>query len=265
MATFVQRLTKPEKGNKFYNTIGNGGWSNAIVGKPIDPDCNVLSNCVGYAFGRFNEIAYSILGESGVKALFTEGGLTDIKVNSKMMLLQPLNAENFYDVAVKQGLTISQSPSIGAIMCWQKGSTRQSTDGAGHVAVVESVVSPTCVRTSESGYNCTNPFWTQTRYQGSNSNWGQNTNYKFLGFIVNPATKSADPYPVPNRVLKEGDNGEDVKWLQWKLKNLGYLNDSIDGWFGVYTLGALLVFQLKGNLDVDGICGPATKRVLERT
>jgi hypothetical protein len=53
---FTPRLTKPEAGNKYYITKAKGGWSTAIVGCPTDPDCNVLHNCVGYAFGRFNEI-----------------------------------------------------------------------------------------------------------------------------------------------------------------------------------------------------------------
>ena len=41
---FKMRTTKPEKGNKYYNTKGNGGYSNAIKGSPTDKDCNVLSN-----------------------------------------------------------------------------------------------------------------------------------------------------------------------------------------------------------------------------
>ena len=181
-----------------------------------------------------------------------------------MPLLQPLNAENFYDVALQQGLEVSQTPEIGAIICWQKGATRKSTDGAGHVATVIDVLSPTCVITAESGYNCNNSWWTQTRQKGTDGNWGQSSAYKFLGFIKNPAiTGESDPYPVPTRVLKEGDHGEDVKWMQWKLKKLTYLPDEVDGWFGVHTLGALLVFQLKNGLDVDGVCGPATRKLLQ--
>lgn len=263
---FKPRLTKPEKGNKFYNTVGNGGWSTAIVGKPTDPDCNVYGNCVGHAFGRTNEIAYEILGAEGIKKLFKENGgkLVDLKSNSKMPLLQPLNAENFYDVAIKQGLEVSQTPQLGAVICWQKGATRQSGDGAGHVAVVEKIISNDCIVTSESGYNCSNPFWTQTRYRGSNGNWGNGSDYKFLGFILNPAVSvEPDPYPIPTRVIKEGDHGEDVKWVQWKLKKLSYLPDDVDGWFGVHTLGALLVFQLKYGLEVDGVCGPATRKMLQ--
>lgn len=265
MANFTPRLTRPEKGNKFYNTTSNGGWSTAIKGKPTDPNDDVLNNCVGYAFGRGNEVGYQILGEEGFKKLFdTYGGkIKDLKANKQMPLLAPRNAENFYDVALQQGLEVTQTPSLGAVMCWQKGATRQSSDGAGHVAVVEKIISPTCVLTSESGYNQSNPFWTQYRYKGTNGNWGSGTDYKFLGFIKNPAvTDSSDPYPVPTRVLKEGDNGEDVKWVQWKLKNLAYLQDSIDGWFGVLTLGAVLVFQLKNGLETDGVVGPATRKML---
>ena len=44
---YKPRTCKPEKGNKYYNTKSNGGYSDAIIGKPTDPDCNVLSNCVG--------------------------------------------------------------------------------------------------------------------------------------------------------------------------------------------------------------------------
>ena len=54
--SFVMRTTKPGKGNKYYITKSNGGWSNAIQGSPRDSECDVLSNCVGYAYGRFNEL-----------------------------------------------------------------------------------------------------------------------------------------------------------------------------------------------------------------
>ena len=265
MSEFQARLTRPGKDNKYYNTIGNGGYSTAVKGSPTDSQCDVLANCVGYAFGRFNEIAFQILGKEGVKKLFKENGgdIKDLKSNTNMPLLQPLNAENFYDVALSQGIEISQTPQVGAVMCWQKGNTRSYTDGAGHVASVEEVISPTCVRTSESGYGCVNPFWTQIRYKG-NGNWGAGSEYKFLGFILNPAVgKDSDPYPIPTRVLKEGLVGEDVKWLQWKLKELTYLSDAIDGWFGLHTLCAVCGYQLKNGLEVDGIAGPATIKSLK--
>lgn len=54
---YSPRKTKPEKGNKYYIRKANGGYSPCIKGNPTDKNCNVLCNCVGYAVGRFNEIA----------------------------------------------------------------------------------------------------------------------------------------------------------------------------------------------------------------
>lgn len=164
---FKARTTKPEKGNKYYITKSNGGYSYAIKGNPTDKDCDVLSNCVGYAYGRFNEI----------------GGYGSCKY------LSPTNAENFmqYKGSCKTGMT----PKLGACMVWQKGNTLSGSDGAGHVAIVEKIISPTEIVTSESGWGSSTPFWTQTRKKG-NGNWGQNSAYKFLGFIYNPAVSDSD-------------------------------------------------------------------------
>lgn len=51
---FIPRFTIPESGNPYYNTKSNGGYSEAIKGKPTKDGLNVLANCVGYAYGRFN-------------------------------------------------------------------------------------------------------------------------------------------------------------------------------------------------------------------
>ena len=161
MANFVPRLTRPEAGNKYYITKGNGGYSNAIKGSPTDPLCDVLSNCVGYAYGRFNEI----------------GGYCCCKY------LVPTNAENFIQYC--GGLPVGQTPKLGACMVWRKGATLSNSDGAGHVAIVERIISDTQIVTSESGWNSA-PFWTKTRNKG-NGNWGAGAGYTFLGFIYNPA------------------------------------------------------------------------------
>lgn len=162
MATFKMRTTKPEAGNKYYTRKSKGGYSDAIKGSPADKDCDVLANCVGYAYGRFNEI----------------GGWGSCKY------LRPVNAEKF--MQYKGDLKVGQTPKVGACMVWQKGGTLSGSDGAGHVAIVEKVVSATEVYTSESGYGARKPFWNQTRKKGD-GNWGQSSAFKFLGFIYNPA------------------------------------------------------------------------------
>lgn len=232
---FKPRLTKPEKGNPYYNTVANGGYSGCIVGNPTDKGCNVLANCVGYAAGRFNEV----IGKPGMG----------------YFKFAP-NAEDFYDTAIAAGLEVGTKPQLGAIIVWAKGKTWTSADGAGHVAVVEEIKSDGSIITSESGYGCASPFWTSHRYKES-GNWGQSSAYRFLGFIYQPKPE------IPERVIKEGDKGADVELMQARLAAKGYLRkNEIDGDFGLITLGAVCAFQLKNGLDVDGIVGPATKAKL---
>lgn len=177
--SFTPRLARPEAGNKYYITKAAGGYSDAIKGSPTDTACNVLSNCVGYAYGRFNEI----VGEGCCK------------------YLRPVNAENFIEHA--GGLEIGQEPRLGACAVWQKGNTLKGSDGAGHVAIVEKIVSATEIITSESGWNAKKPFWTQTRKKG-NGNWGQGSGYKFLGFIYNPAACCQGTAPAKTTAPVQG-------------------------------------------------------------
>lgn len=232
MLIYKFRLTKPEKGNKYYITRKSGGYNPCIVGNPTDTDCNVLANCVGYAVGRFNEIgAYGCC-----------------------KWLASVNAENMLEIAKNQGLLISPVPVLGGCMVWQKGATLSGNDGAGHVAIVESINSDGSIITSESGYNAAKSFWTTKR---TAPNYETNSAYKFRGCIVNPAVHSS-------RTLHKGCKGADVQRLQQALFELGYLRKSeIDGDFGKITLGAVLAFQFENKLTVDGVCGQKTKSALK--
>lgn len=232
MLIYKFRLTKPEKGNKYYITRKSGGYNPCIVGNPTDTDCNVLANCVGYVVGRFNEIgAYGCC-----------------------KWLASVNAENMIEIARNQGLAISPVPVLGGCMVWQKGKTLSGTDGAGHVAIVESINADGSIITSESGYNASKPFWTTKR---SAPNYETNAAYVFRGCIVNPAVHSS-------RTLHKGCEGADVQQMQQALYERGYLRKSeIDGDFGKITLGAVLAFQFENKLTVDGVCGTKTKTALK--
>ena len=70
-------------------------------------------------------------------------------------------------------------------------------------------------------------------------------------------------YTEPTRTLKEGDSGDDVKWLQDKLKAKGFYIGDIDGKFNIITLGAVLAFQKKNNLVIDGLVGAKTRNALK--
>ena len=47
MADYKPQLTIPNKGDPYYNTKKNGGYSEAIQGSPTQEGLDVLSNCVG--------------------------------------------------------------------------------------------------------------------------------------------------------------------------------------------------------------------------
>lgn len=194
---FTPRYERPEAGNKYYITVGNGGYSYAIEGYPTDPYCNVLSNCVGYAYGRFNEI----------------GGYGSCKY------LTPCNAENFIQHC--GDLKYGQQPRVGACMVWQKGSTLEPEDGVGHVAIVEKVVSSTKVVSSESGWGYTNPFVIENREKGQDGRWGMGASYTFLGFIYNPAC-SNETVVEDNIVVKflkcaERNVNKTIQWVQSRV------------------------------------------------
>ena len=169
------RTSKPGAGNKFFITTGAGGYSHCIVGKPTDSQCNVLSNCVGYACGRFNEI-----------------------IGSMKYPYLNCNAENFIERAKSAGLQVVNYPTLGGIMVWQKGDTLSGNDGAGHVAVVERIDSANQIYTSESSYSGT-AFFNATR-SNTNGRWGLGSGYSFRGCIINPAIGDVhyvEPTPTP--------------------------------------------------------------------
>lgn len=192
---FFIRNYKPS-GNKNFITTGSGGWNTCIKGYPMDPNANVLANCVGYASGRFNEIINEARGTTGCTYKYLN-----------------CNAEWFIERAKQAGLQIGSTPRVGAIMCWQKGTVDGGQDGAGHVAIVERVYSNSSVYTSESGYGST-AFWNQNR-SNSNGRWGIGSSYSFRGFIYLPddVQKVVDggsqptpaPTPGPSNKFNIGD------------------------------------------------------------
>ena len=227
MADFKPRFQIPEKGNKYYNRKPEG-YGTSIQGYPLQSGLTCLSNCVGYAAARFNEIG---------------------QWNCWMYFNYPPNAEDFWTREPK--LKHSQEPALGAIIVWEGIGSK-----AGHVAVVEQINSDGSIITSESGYGAAKPFWTQRR-TNANGNWGAGSDYKFLGFIHQPKVETEW------RVLKKGHQGDDVKKLQEALISKGYLRaGENDSDFGKITLGAVLAFQFENDLEVDGAAGRETQKAL---
>lgn len=77
-----------------------------------------------------------------------------------------------------------------------------------------------------------------------------------------PTTTKKNPWPVPTRTLYKGcTKGDDVKWLQFELNEMGY-KLTIDGIIGTLTDTAIRSAQKKLGLAVDGKCGPKTREAL---
>lgn len=92
-----------------------------------------------------------------------------------------------------------------------------------------------------------------------------------ISCLVIPVTSSAkdvaDPtvYPEPTRSIKYQTprcQGDDVKWLQAMLYQLGYSID-VDGSFGKGSEAVVKSFQIDNGLTVDGSVGPATRNMLK--
>ncbi|WP_312643958.1 spore cortex-lytic enzyme [Hydrogenoanaerobacterium sp.] len=59
-----------------------------------------------------------------------------------------------------------------------------------------------------------------------------------------------------------GSRGNEVRQIQTKLKQWGYMTGAVDGIFGPQTEKGVRYFQQKNGLNVDGIAGPQTLRAM---
>ena len=88
---------------------------------------------------------------------------------------------------------------------------------------------------------------------------------KTFGTAIAPAPKPSSkcPYSEPAKTIRFGAKGNNVKWLQWHLNQLGE-KLTIDGDFGVLVKAAVLRFQKKQKLTQDGIVGAKTRTALKK-
>ena len=70
------------------------------------------------------------------------------------------------------------------------------------------------------------------------------------------------PQALAAVVLEVGSSGENVRKVQQRLIQYGYLSGSADGKYGEKTRDAVILFQRRNGLAVDGRVGPATAAAL---
>lgn len=88
--------------------------------------------------------------------------------------------------------------------------------------------------------------------------------------------RQPNPYTEPTVTIKKGSkdtNGTGVRWVQWELREAGFDKEftyngkkykpvTVDGSAGPITDAAIRSFQQSCKLQVDGKCGPTTRRYL---
>lgn len=226
--SFVKRTVCPSKDNKYYIQDDHGGWSPCVLGKDSSGNRStggwVLPNCVGYAVGRFNEIGNY----------------------KKCKYLKSVNAEDMLSCVTAQGLKTGQTPKEGACMVWRDG----PYSGCGHVAIVETVISPNEIVTSESGWKG-GEFWTRPR-TNDNGNWGAESGYEFLEFIYHPDVTNSTLNQTASGFVGDGTPG------QSSATGMGGGLVKYNAKYSKYSV--IDVSEHQGKLDWDSIKTTSVKR-----
>ena len=177
--SYNPRLTEPSSNDLNWIHTSKGGKNSCI----LITGNSVLPNCVGYAWGRFMEV----LGSTPK--------------------LARTNAENWYNY--NDGYERGQEPKLGAVICFAKGQAGVSSDGAGHVAIVEQINSDGSIVTSNSDYGGRR-FFTRI-FTKPYSMRG----YTFQGFIYNPAVKDEVKCETVNKLYLPASASS------WRVYDLG--------------------------------------------
>ena len=106
----------------------------------------------------------------------------------------------------------------------------------------------------------TSPTYTQTLIKTIETYRLYNWDKEAMGQDI-VEQKTGNPYPEPTKNIRLNSKGNDVRWLQYELNRQGY-KLIVDGYAGNLTIGAVMDFQRKNGLTVDGICGEKTRAAL---
>lgn len=225
--------------NKKYYIKKPEGYSPCILGNPAhrDKELNVLPNCVGWATGRFNEMA---------------------KVGS-CKYLGNTNAKYFVNYCKTQGLTLGTVPRKGACMVWNG-----IGNNAGHVAIVEEVVNSNTVKTSESGWSWTVPYKEMTR-TNKNGRWGEGLTHPFLGFIYQAKTVDNGFFPSKGyfAYLDAHENIGKIAEFMYKTFPAYTKKAALGDCFGKNLLASLNEFERRTGLTQSKIIDESLLKKLE--
>lgn len=195
MAQFKPRTTAPTGTEKEYSVPFNPFFYSFP-----------MPNCTAYAWGRFAEL-------SGTTPRLSTG-----------------SGEEWWGYT-SDGYARGQTPKLGAVICWRKGSASTSSDGAGHVAIVEAIYSDGSILTSNSDYQ---GRYFYTRTLSPSNDYSFSSEQFFQGFIYNPVNfdGGTSGYITGNRYLSESEMKINARYIWNYLRPKGWSLNAVAGMLG---------------------------------
>lgn len=249
--------------DKFYGACAPAaptGLAYTSVGQnSVSLKWNAVNNCTGYYIYRYDAISgeYSYVGSTTGTTYTNSGALSGTayayRVKAYFTTLS-MTAVSGYSAAINVTTTGTTAPQIGVVKVsdWLNVRSEPSTSG-------------TVIAELTNGYRVYILGKTGVWYKIQFSlNGKQYTGYAHSDYITVTSNVQTCPYTEPDVLVRNGDSGDGVKWVQWHLWKLGYLTSSdVDGDFGPTTYAAVVKFQKAKGLDADGIVGSGTRGALK--
>lgn len=181
MSDFYPCYSLPGDLYPYWIMAGHGGNSPCIQGKPPYQAYATISNCVGWAWGRYQQIREQA------------GFAIDWRLPAN-------NAGYWFGSAQRNGMSTGQEPALGAVLCF----------AGGHVAIVEEIAEDeSYILTSESDWGGA-AFSLRQRWASNNYVLSVGG---FQGFIYNVSDLDPGPEPPePPEPDPGGDEGYRFKW-----------------------------------------------------
>lgn len=218
-------------------------------------------SCDGYNIYRTDSISggYALVGTVTTNSFTDKNLLSGVKYTYKIKAYHSVGGNNSasdYSSAVSATTNGTAVSKIGTVKVSDALNIRASASTSGNV-----------ITTLPNGHKVyiieTLSGWYKVTFI---SNGAVYTGYASSDYMtVSDITSSSDcPYSEPTVTVRQGDSGNNVKWVQWHLAQLGYLSTSgVDGSFGSGTLAAVKQFQTDKGLTVDGLVGSGTRTALK--
>lgn len=203
-------------------------------------------------------IIAAIVGAANAKAMAAEPAPTQIALPSATSVVPPVTPTPTTQPTKEDGNTYAPDETLEPTPYASAVKVLQKRDECAEVAVLQS-------RLMELGYldidEPTNYFGTGTEYAVKLFQRQHELQIDGIAGEQTQAILFSDE--AQKYFLKEGAEGDDVKMLQKKLNELGYLDEAdIDSVYGAATISAVKRFQKRNHLTDDGLAGEKTLEVM---